>query len=504
MSEKKVLFHTLERLDLIDIEALQELVLEYLGSVVGNIVGRHQTNTTRVGCMLANPLTVAINNGTGGAYTISFGDFTYLESVADNRSRKSRVILYDADASFNEVCDFAYVRGITQVYYDANSRLPEYGPSANDAFYPYVWAKTTQVDALTDTRRFWSVANGIESTSVVATRSDRATNFSIGYTEPAGGPWTPIARITAWALNGSVVELQPAGITYLGLADSLFPLPLQGEEQPYHAQDYSGIYACFDAVREELLRIRSGGTEDGVYGSTLTKLGSNPSLSLDGLYDRTEQLQYMRLLGSAVFTSETNRSAGTHNIEVRNNYMSSDFPRVTLNSNPDYTLLFGKPSAPPAPLDFAGTFFNPNTQDTFYGNWIAALSMLTVEVPSAYEGREIRVNPVVVAAVFDDYDSLTYDRMLGNVDSISAATRFESFAPVTAMLVTQFPSGDTNYSDVLRVSELTRKNENNENVTFHGVKIGLGGLGFLSRTELAFNVCRISVKVDVELVEIDQ
>jgi hypothetical protein len=39
MSEKKIKFHPLERLDLIDVDALQEQVLTYLSESLGNLLG---------------------------------------------------------------------------------------------------------------------------------------------------------------------------------------------------------------------------------------------------------------------------------------------------------------------------------------------------------------------------------------------------------------------------------------------------------------------------------
>lgn len=522
MSEKKVLFHPLERLDLIDVDALQAQVLDYLAQALGNMIGRDQVSLERFGGVLAKPSSTTVVNGVNNAYTISFSDFTYTEmntEIPVARSRQSRIITFDASESFHGACDFASARAVVQSYYNTASALPpvggqdaSYQESVHGLYYPFIWAQSSQVTATLDTRRFWSVANGQETTSSVATRSDRAVNFAVQYAQPSG-EWVKIARVVEWSLSGSTVELASSGIVFLTLADTLLPLPTFGggaDEAPSYyekynsvnnASSFSGLLSCFKAIQNELALIRSGGSNDANFGSTLTNMTRAPRLSLDGLYDRSVDLQAQitgtRQIGSAVFTLETNRPSGEYNFTVTNNtVISTAYPRVTLAGNPDYTLLFNKNTPPSTPLDFGGLQFDP-AQVQFLQNWHAALSMFTVEVPASFVGYEIRVNPVIVAAVIDDYNTNN------STDWSVIGTADERFANVTARQVTDNPSGSAGYTDVLRVGTLNRKDENNADVSFTGVRIGLAGLDdIVTSTSARLFKVRIAVKVDVELVEI--
>lgn len=522
MSEKKIIFHPLERLDLIDVDALQTQVLNYLAQAVGNLLGRDQVSSDLIGATLAKPSTVSVTNGLNGAYTINFTDFTFVEMISDSpvtRSRQSRVITYDATDSYHDDCDFSYVRSYVQTFYDSGSTLPpvptqdaSYSETAHGLYYPFVWVRSEDVNAVQDTRRFWSVANGQETTSTVATRSDRAVRFAVQYAKPTGD-WVKIARIVEWSLNGSTVELDSANIVFLTLADTLVPLPTFGgtadEARSYYdqfnsvndANDYSGLLACFRAIQNELALIRSGGTNDATYGTTHTNMTRAPRLSLDGLYDRTSsiysQLQETRQIGSAVFQLEANYPAGEYNFSVTNNTtISSALPRVTLNGAPDFTLVFNKTSPATAPLDFGGTEFDP-TQSASLLNWHATMSLFTVEVPSSFINYEIRINPQVILAIIDDYNpSNTFDWSL-------VTSTHHKFHNVNAVILTSNPSGNTGYSDIMRVGQMYRRDENNDAIAFNGVRIGLTGIdNLLYANSMQLYKVRIAVKVDVELVEI--
>lgn len=519
MSERKVLFHVLERLDLIDVDALQFQVLDYLAQALGNLMGRGQVSADLIGGMLAKPSTVTVVNGVNNAYTISFSDFTYVEMNGDSpvaRSRQSRVVTFDSSESFHGVCDFATSRAQVQTYYNATSALPPVGGQASylegthGVYYPFIWARSSQVTSTQDSRRFWSVANGQEITSTVATRSDRAVSFQVQYLKPAGD-WVKIGRVVNWTLNGSTVELAAAAVIFINLVDALLPLPTFGgganEFPSYYdqydsvndASDSSGLLACFKAIQNEMSLMRSGGAIDATYGTTSTNMTSAPRLSLDGLFDRTSDLQTQihetRQIGSAIFTLETDRPSGAYNFTVTNNtLLSTALPRVTLAGNPDFTFLFAKNLPPTATLDFGGAEFDPSVR---LENWHAALSMFTVEVDAAFVGYEVRVNPVIIGAYVDDYNATN------NTDWFVQGTSDEKFANVNAMLITNNPSGSTSYSDVLRVGLLERRDADNNAVSFNGVRIALAGLDQLITASSATSYkVRVAVKVDLELVEI--
>ena len=519
MSEKKVLFHALERLDLIDVEALQEQVLTYLAQALGNVVGREQGTNQRIGAILNKPVTTTIVNGVNSAYTIGFSDFSFLEANSDSPvsiSRKSSIVTFDASESFHGTCDFSSARTLVQNYYNTQSALPPVGgavgytESGTGLFYPFIWVKSDQVTALTDNRRFWSVANGQETTSTVATRSDKAVQFKVQYASPSG-EYIKIARIVEWSLNGSTVELQSSGIVFLSLADTLVPLPTFGgtsDEAPaYYAQynsindayNFSGLLSCFKAIQNELQLIRSGGADDATYGTTLTNMTRVPRLSLDGLYDRSTDLQSQirqtRQIGSAIFVFEANEDAGTFDFEVINNTtVSTALPRITLDGHANYARLLNKNNPPPTPLNFSGSDWNP-TGSIGISNWVAGASLFSVEVPASLAGREIRVNPVVIA---------THNVGTPSVLTAESTTGIynEAFANLGAFIVTDDPRNDT-YTEALRVQQVERVDASGNTVLFYGVNIGVAGVDqVFTSSRINNDIVRIVVKVDIELVEI--
>lgn len=521
MSEKTVVFHPLERLDLIDVDAIQAQVFDYLSQALGNILGRDQVSVNLIGAMLAKPTSVTINNGVSGLYRINFSDFTFIDMNPDSpvaRSRKSKVITYDASESFHDVCDFSSLRSIVQNYYNVSNSLPPvptqdltYQESLYGQYYPFIWARAESVEVTQDTRRFWSVANAQEITTTVATRTDTAVRFAVQYTQPTGD-WVKIARIHQWSLNGSTVELNAAGIIFITLADALVPLPpylgTQDEAVTYYdqfnntndASDFSGLVSCFRAIQNELALIRSGGSSDSAYGSTHTNMTLRPRLSLDGLFDRTlnlqTQIREVRRIGSAVYTLEADRGAGAYNFYVVNMPSLSQLEAVSLGGAPDFTLLLNKDNPPTTPLDFAGSQFNP-TNAAFLRNWHAALSMFTVQVDPSFVNHAIRVNAIAVNAVFDDFNNNN------TLDHTVYGTNHEKFVSITPVMITDQPSGSAGFNDILRVQQLSRRTETGVQEDFYGVRIGLAGIDeVLTSTNVQIWTVRINIKVDVEIVEV--
>jgi hypothetical protein len=505
MSEKKVLFHALERLDLIDVEALQEQVLTYLAQALGNMVGREQSATQKLGAILTKPTSATVNNTTS---TISFDDFTFLETNSDSPvsiSRQSRIVTYDASESFHGTCDFTSARAVIQSYYNTQSELPPtgfelgYTESGTGLFYPYIWVKSDQIEAVTDNRRFWSVSNGQETTSTVATRSDRAVQFKVQYATPSG-EWLKVARIVEWSLNGSTVELQASGIVYLSLADNLVPLPsifgTSNEAPSFYEQfntvndasDFSGLLSCFKAIQNELHLMRTGGANDATYGNTLTNMTRLPQLSLDGLYDRTNRLQEQvnetsaTQRGSAIFVFEANENADELNFTVINNTTASSvYPRITLNGHANYARVLNKYLPPSTPLNF-NTDFNP-TSNIGLSNWIASASLFSVELPASLAGYELRINPVVI-------------------NTYNTGDFRESYPNLSAMIISD-DNTDTEFSKALSVQQASRIDENGDTISFYGVNIGIAGIDqVFTEQRIDIGIARIAVKVDVEVVEV--
>ena len=80
MAENKVKFHALERLDLVDVNALQDKVYEYVAKALGNFIG-NATGLLRVpdkGTATNQPNTIQVDNTN---HEIDFPDFVYIEAI---------------------------------------------------------------------------------------------------------------------------------------------------------------------------------------------------------------------------------------------------------------------------------------------------------------------------------------------------------------------------------------------------------------------------------------
>ena len=74
MSEKKVKLHTLERLDLIDVDAIQAQLYKYIRTAIGNVLGNHN------GGLLVKPASLTFNGTTD---VLNLGDYTFITSNKD-------------------------------------------------------------------------------------------------------------------------------------------------------------------------------------------------------------------------------------------------------------------------------------------------------------------------------------------------------------------------------------------------------------------------------------
>ena len=288
MAGNKVKFHSLERLDLNDIEAIQDNVEIYDLQSLGELVGAEG--------LLSTFATPVINN-TENYFTLT--DFTVLTRGQDTLKRGD-VCIYDNTNSLNNPSsnriNFTSFKAVVQSYYNSASLLPT-APSSESfneltgrVYYPFIWARSIEVETSLDTRRFWSVSLGQEVSDTVSTEKVKAVQIIVSATKPleqGGLPWGKIGQIYAWSVTGGVVSLQTIK-PYL-LADNLLVTPSQSLTVDNFGYT-GGIKNAFSAITTALTRIQDGGTND-TDSFPAKSWHEAPVYSLSGLRGRIDDVQ---------------------------------------------------------------------------------------------------------------------------------------------------------------------------------------------------------------------
>ena len=219
--EKKVLLQPLERLDLEDVQGIQNIVHDQVSRLLGGLV------TTGGGLLKKWDNSSTINNS---SKLIVLSDFSFFaRTISGDDATQGSVCVHRTTAT-NGNCDFTTAQALTQIYYSTNSALPPtptsvgYISGTHAQYYPPIYAKRVLSSGSTQNRRFWSVVDGAEITQAIATRQIESTLFHVGVPSDLGDDgeaWSLIGRITQWTLSGSTVQLSLSGITPYYLADQL-------------------------------------------------------------------------------------------------------------------------------------------------------------------------------------------------------------------------------------------------------------------------------------------
>ena len=497
--ENKVKFHALERLDLVDVNALQDNMYTYLAKALGNLVGNASG-------LLQRPVK---SNITIASELIEFPDFVYIEAQDDTDfadSFENRVIAFDASLSgINGTCGYDTFKSSTQTYYDDNNSIPngprESGYDSNDSIYfPFIWVRKREIDATNDVRRFWNVSDGAEETQPVNTRKKFAVDFLLSSTTPAGG-YTLIGRIIKWELTGGVVDLPANAVECLELytfADNIYFT--NGSDYLDSSSEYSqlkqvhggGLKMALQTIRKQITDIRGNGSADaGISNTPTSPFNGLPYLSLDALYQQHNNNLTIKRQGQCVITLNLDHSASTHTLTT-NHYTNTSAGNVISIPNVyiDYSMMSSVNS---------GSFpltFNFGSDATAVRYWIASSSLLALDFGDTYLGYGIRANCTVISCLVDDYSGTnnTIDLMR---DTTAQGYRFHT---LTSYLHTESRSG--NLSDVMQITGRTRKDTSNADQNFTGIKVGLGGLeNVITESNLTTYDLKITVKIDFELIK---
>lgn len=317
MSGNKVKFHPQERLDLVDINAMQDL----LHSGMDEEIGAFLAGKSPAGGLLW------INGGV--TYTHSNkhllpADFVFAAPIADTAVtglKQLRVGKYDSAAVSNDPINIYASQAAAQVYYNTNRQMPSvtpkdstYNASTFGLLYPVVYARVTYQDDTQDTRRFWDVAQAAEVSTVVNTRSTQVVKFlvladGVTPTSPAGvssglsTEWIKLFQVSAWAWvhSDDLSAVVPNDYRFFTYADNVLKLDdsnnaLLSETWAAGLRPmYGGGLPYVSRTLLELLKFhRTSGLNDTSVPTSYrvdTQLSESPKLSLDGLAGMTEALR---------------------------------------------------------------------------------------------------------------------------------------------------------------------------------------------------------------------
>lgn len=431
MSNTKVQFHPLERLDIVDIDALQDLISKYVDDALGGLslyggAAATTTATAAVSGGLLTPLSFTVS-GT----TLIPSDFSFIAPKRNGTitgHSGGRVGFYNSGAAGNSVPSFLVGRAAAQAYYNANaSTLPpspgsaSYSTAAHGASYPKIYAKVERTSTTPDTRRFWDVADGVEESRSVNTRKTPRvvfTSVADGIAPPTvaegddSSDYVLIAQITGWSIVAGAVSA-PSTYLFHTLADALFQLDssspykkLSSEEGLSYALTGGGVRGLASLIKRALLQMKTAGSSDGTipaaYQVDTGEFAAAPRYSHDGIAGAIRTLRARHRSSSMIVTAKVVND-GSAQLTLSHNTrhiaagataalafnddaptgMGEFYPAVRVHR--DFTL-----------YDELNFTIDPADLGQVSSNTIGALSAYAAgfffEIPSAYSGWGLRVN----------------------------------------------------------------------------------------------------------------
>lgn len=385
----QVIFYPLERLDKIDVDAVQSLAHNYVESALGATMGA--TGMLSVTTVIADNTNEVIN----------FGDFTYLGGQVQHEGvggvNSGFIGMYRASSQDNLDCSFDAVRALVQSYYNTNDSLPptpiadDYVEGSHHWYYPYVYVGCNLASGDNAQRMFWSTADGAETADAVDTRTKTYFHFALAGSAdavPTGGdfPMIRIARIISWTVAGGVVSLDT--VSPLTLGDDIFDL---GEytlkNTPFSTlSDLNkvGLAGVLHWLKERQDSMMDAGVSDPV-GTQRVGDSYGARLSLAGLERRVVIEEQRVARCSAVIMSMINKTDATDEVITRN-YLNNDFD---ITAHRDFAPLLSTRStggtaltAPIAEADYCSTL-----------SYIEqAINSLSITIPSEYAGYGIQIS----------------------------------------------------------------------------------------------------------------
>lgn len=416
-TNSKVLFYPLERLDLVDLQGIQDLahnaVSEYIGAVT----------TTKSGLVNAWS-SVSIDNVN---HRLNFSDFTALGRTypadANTSYYPAYLLRFNTLDSANGDCSFDNARAAVQSYFNSNGSLPpspvesSFNVGIHGQYYPYIYCRPVVASGESEVRRFWSLADAQETTDTVYTRSVTSVEFEV--VSPADAPsaggdysWILIAQLYSWTESGGVVSLSVVREQHL--ADRLLNLDdnRSVKEVDASAGIEEGLDRAVKYLQNRIEALLQGGYDDSASARNYRNY-QPPRLSLAGLdYDfgrRLFQLEEHRLSGTFIVTSTIDAAAGTDVVTL--SYGSiAQFPPFVVNAHRDYSMLLTDYRTPALTAPLAVGDYTNTTLNLAKGAY-----SLFISVPDSLAGYGLQVTVTPIA--LKDYSSVMPGLSTANISS---------------------------------------------------------------------------------------
>ena len=395
MSQNKVLLQPLERLDLVDIQAIQDIRINQEARMTGALI------TNGFG-LLKKWSSLSIDNTNK---TIAFGDFTYLSRIKDGDDSTQAVVgKHDSTLDSNGTCSFDTYQGAVQFYYAGLGSLPptpydeafQNDISTYEIYYPLIWCKRTLLDGATDNRRFWSVIDAVETVQAIPTRTIESTDFLVGGADLTvdGDVWCPIARIVKWVVIGGWASLDSTCITPYFVADQLLgnSLITMNQQPIWTSKDTGnttgGLQQAIEYLKDKIEMLYVDGESDlQSYDRTIV---DKPIYSLHDLGQRF-----------ITFSTAKKRTLGTvkHIIDTRNPYTQS--LNVYASSQQDFLFDVRVDYQMVEDLNTVSSPYNAQNLNISDVAMRAGLSTYVVSVPQSYFGKIFTFTCQSVVAMID-------------------------------------------------------------------------------------------------------
>jgi len=299
MTLRKVVYHPLERLDLVDVIGQQDLAHDAVFDLASAMLGASSASGVARGWS-----SVSVNNTTN---LITFGDFTMLGRTVDGQGSTANFPAYMAKyinaVGGHGTCSFSTSKALVQAYRTANGELPptpedeDYSVATHGAFYPFIYARPVVVEGVAASRRFWDAGAESETTSTVNTRTITTFEFvlhdinSLPAPPASGFPWTRIGGLKSWIDTAGTVSLGSAGVYPYFYFESMLGIAGGG----ITSLDYSssgiggGFGGAISFLMDQIYKIKTDGASDSA-GRPLLERGETAPSSLSDLDYRLNNL----------------------------------------------------------------------------------------------------------------------------------------------------------------------------------------------------------------------
>ena len=385
MNDLKVKFKELERLELTDINAIQDIAEAIRDDYAGNLFGAEGALTK---LSFQEPI---LNN------QIQFNDFAFLgkkEITSTGNLNRAFLGVYDASKStdtFN--IDASDKVSNAQNYFNLNNNEPTIGGTGLAVHFPFIWVAAFNADSAVATRRVWSLSDAQEQTDSIETRVERRFKFKLSINKPDDEnlhtPYVKIGQIWKYAVSNNVVSIDEIRTYFvsedlLGIGD-VHPNTIINSYDSL--KEYQGLKHTLHLIKDFLEKQLTNGSNDPA-NTTTKSLVEQPTYSLQGLTAKVTNT--VRISAHINIQAEVNNTSEstivtvtTEHPEHTNSDGWDEFEAVYINYKYMKDQLGGFTAAT------FQTVAHNNISD--YTNWLLRLSLFSIQVPEKYLDKPYKV-----------------------------------------------------------------------------------------------------------------